>query len=497
MGLGPRLDLQTSQTLTLSPQLQAAIKLLALGNLELAAEIAAELDRNPLLEIEGEGDGDAFGSEPTADGEAPATQSSDAADMDLELAAGGGAASDADQDVDMGEERFHHDCASDSNRTAGSDEDFSFDSFAAGTPSLSEVLERQAMALGGADLAIAMHLVSLIDPAGYLTDPVAEIAARLGVAETEVERVLAIVQSFEPTGVGARNLAECIALQAKEADRYDPCMAALIDNLDLVVRGDLVKLRRLCDVDAEELADMLRELRSYDPKPGLVYGGGEAVPIVPDVFVRRVARGWAVELNNATLPRLVVNRRYHARIAAHSASAENVRGKAERQFLDGCLAQANWLMKALDQRASTILKVSTALVEEQRAFFEHGVARLKPLTLRRIADMIGMHELTVSRVTSNKYLSCERGVFELKYFFTTAIHAADGGDDASAEAARQMLKALIEAEAPLKPLSDDRLVEMLRAEGYDLARRTVAKYREAIGIPSSFDRRRRALVNAA
>ncbi len=508
MSLGPRLDLRTSQTLVISPQLQAAIKLLTLSNLELQAELAAELDRNPLLEMADEtGEGSEALSDSMADsvGDSiaetaaePDTEAArDAVGMDTELAADEGAHRADDLDMDLVADTFHHDSVSDSGAAAEPGEDFSFDQVAADEITLAEFLERQALQLALADQPLALHLISLIDEAGYLTEPVAEIAARLGIADPEVERVLALIQTFEPTGVGARSLAECIALQAIEADRYDPCMAALIDNLELVARGDLAQLRRLCQVDAEDLADMLRELRSYNPKPGLIYGGGRTVPVVPDIFVRRAARGsWTVELNNGTLPRLIVNRHYHARIAAHSTRVGG-KSRPERQFLESCLSQAHWLMKALDQRATTIMKVGIALVEEQQAFFEHGVQHLKPLTLRQIADRIEMHESTVSRVTSNKYLACDRGVFELKYFFTNAIHSSDGGVDASAEAVRQRLKALIDAEEPLKPLSDDKLVELLKRDGHDLARRTVTKYREALGIPSSFDRRRRALVRSA
>lgn len=497
MSLGPRLDLRTSQTLVISPQLQAAIKLLTLSNLELANELAAELERNPLLELADEG-GEGAGEAGEAPTEAPTPEGDpDSAGMDTDLAAGDGAHSGEDLDVDLVEERFHHDSVADSGAPAEPGEEFSFDQIEADEITLAEHLERQALQLPSADQPLALHLISLIDEAGYLTEPLSDIADRLGLDEAEVERVLKLVQTFDPTGVGARTLAECIALQAIEADRYDPCMAALIANLELVARGDLAQLRRLCGVDAEDLADMLRELRSYNPKPGLLYGGGRTVPVVPDVFVRRAGRkGWTVELNAGTLPRLIVNRQYQARISARS-SRSGPASRPERQFLDSCLSQAQWLMKALDQRATTIMKVAVALVEEQQAFFEHGVAHLKPLTLRQIADQIEMHESTVSRVTSNKYLACDRGVFELKYFFTNAIQSSDGGVDASAEAVRQRLKALIEAEAPLKPLSDDKLVELLKKDGYDLARRTVTKYREAMGIPSSFDRRRRALVRAA
>lgn len=481
MALGPRLDLRVAQTLVVSPQLQAAIRLLTLSNLELQAEISAELERNPLLELAEE-----------SEAAEPRDEAADAPDTDVALDSSEAVAEALD--VDYNEERFHHDSAADSPGGSDMGEDFSFDSFAAPEETLAQALERQAAGLGGRQAALVMHLISLVDEAGYLTEPLEQVAERLGAPLAELEEALAVLQRFEPTGVGARDLAECIALQAIEADRYDPCMQALIAHLDLVARGDLAQLRRVCDVDAEDLADMLRELRAYDPKPGLIHGGGRTVPVVPDVFVRRTPKGWAIELNAGTLPRLIVNRRYQAEVTQQAARAG---GKAERQYLDQCMSQANWLMKALDQRATTILKVTTELVQQQEGFFTHGVSHLRPLTLRAVADAIGMHESTVSRVTSNKYLSCERGVFELKYFFTTAIQSADGGADASSEAVRQRIRALIEAEPPLKPLSDDKLAELLKGEGHELARRTVTKYREAMSIPSSFDRRRRNRVKAA
>jgi RNA polymerase sigma-54 factor len=467
--------------------------------MELSAELSAELERNPLLETAEdslEAGGDMGVESPdwadSADrAELPAADPPAAADA---LADDAKPPEDS-LDVDLAEERFHHDSAADSPRGADGDEAFGIDQLSDSGESLAMVLTRQANArLSGIDLVLALAIIAAIDEAGYFTEPLADIAARLGTAEAEVERVLLLVQGFEPTGVGARTLAECIALQAKERDRYDPCMAALIDNLDLVARGDLATLRRLCSVDAEDLADMLRELRTYDPKPGLRYGDGDTLAIEPDVFVRRSARSFTVELNNATLPRIIVNRQYQARIARH---AENHHDRRERQFLDACLAQAQWLIRALDQRASTILKVATEIVRQQSAFFDHGVEHLRPLTMRAVADAIEVHESTVSRVASNKYLSCDRGTFEFKFFFSSGVHAAGGGEDAAIEAVKAKLKALIDAEEPLKPLSDDRLVELLRTEGHELARRTVAKYREAMHIPSSYDRRRRALVNAA
>ena len=309
------------------------------------------------------------------------------------------------------------------------------------------------------------------------------------VATADGKQVLAVVQGFDPTGVAARSLAECLALQAKEADRYDPCMARLIANLDLVAAGKLQQLKRICQVDDEDLADMVRELRSYDPKPGLRFGGEPTQSVTPDIFVVERAQGWAVEINSASLPRLLLNRSYYAELASGGCG-----DKKAKVWLNECLTSANWLIKTLDQRQRTILKVATEMVRQQEAFFRHGVAHLKPLTLRQIADGIGMHESTVSRVTSNKYLSCARGMFELKYFFTSGIAAADGGDAISAEAVKTAIRALILAEEPKAILSDDTLVDLLKDQGFDLARRTVAKYREAMGIGSSVQRRRQKAI---
>jgi RNA polymerase sigma-54 factor len=339
-------------------------------------------------------------------------------------------------------------------------------------------------ALSGTDLLIAGQIIDGIDETGYFLGSALEISRRLDAPLADVERVLAIVQSFDRPGVGARTLSECLAIQAREANRYDPAMARLIDNLDYLARGNLAALRRICQVDDEDLADMIRELRAYDPKPGCRFSqSGQVDAIVPDVFVGRVGAGWAIELNGATLPRLLVNRSYYLELS------DGPQTKQSRAWLSECLASANWLVKALDQRARTIIKVSTEIVKQQDGFFRHGVSHLRPLTLRTVAEAIGMHESTVSRVTSNKYLSCDRGLFELKYFFTSGIQSADGGDAVSAEAVKSQIKALIAAEGA-SVLSDDQLVEQLRAKGFDIARRTVAKYREAMGIGSSVQRRR-------
>jgi RNA polymerase sigma-54 factor len=297
--------------------------------------------------------------------------------------------------------------------------------------------------------------------------------------------VLGILQGFDPPGVCARTLSECLTIQLKERDRFDPAMQALLAHLDLVARRDFSALRRICGVDDADLADMIAEIRRLNPKPGLAFGASVVQPIVPDVFIRPSQEGgWLVELNSDTLPKVLVNQSYYAEV---SRTAKN---DGEKSYLADCLQTATWLIRALDQRAKTILKVSTEIVRQQDAFFAHGVQFLRPLNLKTVADAIGMHESTVSRVTANKYMATSRGIFELKYFFTSSIAAADGGEAHSAEAVRHRIKQLIDAESAQDVLSDDTIVDRLREAGIDIARRTVAKYREAMRIPSSVQRRR-------
>ena len=494
MALGPRLDLRQSQSLVMTPQLQQAIRLLTLSNLEIEAFIAEEVEKNPLLEAGTDESPDvpeALSEERAGDGEAF---------LDAPVDGGDGTA----LDMDYTAETFHHDSPADGgpgmdgrlsltgDSSGGGFEDGpDFDAMAADAPSLRDHLLAQAgAALNGTDLAIASHIIDQIDEAGYFSAPLLELANRLGVPLVRVESALATIQSFDPTGIGAATLGECLALQAKEADRYDPAMARLLDNLDLLAEGRIAQLKRMCGVDDEDMADMIRELRNYDPKPGLKFGSAPIEGVTPDVYVARRGAGWAIEINSATLPRLLVNRTYYNELST------GPQDKTSKAWLSDCMASANWLVKALDQRQRTIIKVATEIVKRQEAFFLEGVAHLKPLTLRDIAEVIGMHESTVSRVTSNKYLSCARGLFELKYFFTSSIAASDGGEAVSAEAVKNAIRGLIGAEAPGAILSDDTLVELLNAKGFDLARRTVAKYREAMGIGSSVQRRRQKAIQA-
>lgn len=489
MALGPRLDLRQAQSLVMTPQLQQAIKLLAASNLEIEAFIADALEANPLLEAgevsrEGTEDfeaddiqreeftSDRLMTEGAGEADAPLDLDPGALDLDRETGDGAwGAATGSPASTDD---------LPDISESAGSEE------------TLTEHLMQQvgAMAFSQEEALIASHIVGLLDEAGYLHTDLREIATELGAPMHEVEDALELVQSLDPTGVGARSLGECLALQAKESNRYDPAMARLLDNLDLVARGEFARLKRMCDVDDEDFADMLAELRAYDPKPGLAFGAAPATTVVPDILVTEGGEGgWDIALNEATLPRLVINRAYYLELRQGSP------GKEAQSWLRDKLADANWLIRALDQRQKTILKTAAEIVKHQDGFFRRGVSELRPLTLREVAAGIEMHESTVSRVTSNKYLHCDRGTFELKYFFTSGVGSADG-EGASSAAVKARIKALIDAEDAKKILSDDTLVEMLKGEGFDLARRTVAKYRESMGIGSSVQRRRQKRLAA-
>lgn len=488
MALGPRLDLRQSQSLVMTPQLQQAIKLLALSNLEIETFIGEELENNPLLEA-GEVSMERAATSDEVREEAPEDPTAD------QLIERGRGEADSPLDIDPDTLDRDRDTGDWSAQAAGGGgEDLpDIGERADNEPTLAEHLEAQIgpAAPDARSAFIARHLIGLIDEAGYVTTPLGEVAGDLGVPLAHVEEALGVVQSLDPTGVGARTLAECLALQAKEADRYDPCMARLIDNLDLVARGEFARLKRMCDVDDEDFADMLRELRGYDPKPGLKFGGGGREPVVPDILITPGPKnGWNIALNEATLPRLVVNRSYYVELRS------GCQDKTSKSWLGEKLADANWLIKALDQRQKTILKVAAEIVKQQDGFFRKGVSMLKPLTLRAVAEAIEMHESTVSRVTSNKYLNCQRGTFELKYFFTSGVASADGEGTISAEAVKAQIRSLCDAEGPSDILSDDKLVELLREKGFDLARRTVAKYREAIGIGSSVQRRRQKKMRA-
>ncbi len=468
MSLGPSIQLRQSQQLVMTPQLTQAIKLLTLSNAELETAIAEEVAKNPLLEM-GESDDEAPIAEEVASTEAPG-----------ELAAG-----ERPLDFDFDAQALETDSFSDVSMSSSEGEGFDFDRLEACETSLCEHLMAQLHGASGPTAILSAAIIQQLDENGYLTTPLADIAADAGASAVESERALALVQGLDPPGVGARSLAECLALQARAADRYDPPMARMIDNLELLARGRMADLKRICGVDDEDLADMVRELRAYDPKPGSSFSREAAEDVAPDVFVRRTRTGYAVELNGAALPRLLVNRRYYQELRT------GPQDKQSKAWLSECLASANWLVRALDQRARTIVKVVSEIVKTQHGFFERGVSALKPLTLREVADAIQMHESTVSRVTSNKYLLCDRGLYELKYFFGSGVASAEG-EGAAAAAVKSAIREIIERESDI--LSDDAIAALLKQRGFDCARRTVVKYREAMAIGSSVQRRRQRKI---
>jgi len=485
MGLGPRIDIRVSQQLVMSQQLQAAIKLLALSNLEIEAVIADELAKNPLLEAR-PGEGAAGESVIVREDREYGEEAADPTGSD-ELIGSKLGTEDSPVDMDWREAALETDSFADVGGGSASSEGFDFDRLEGGEAGLAEHLLAQLHGTGGTVGRLAEAIVHELEETGYLDTPLGTIAEEGEASLKEAEEALALVQSLDPPGIAARSLEECIALQAKAADRHDPAMARLIANLDLLAKGRMNDLRRICGVDEEDLADMVRELRAYDPKPGCRFVSKEPEAITPDLFVRQAKGSWIVELNNAALPRVLVNRRYHAELK------RGPQDKASKAWLSESLASANWLVKALDQRARTIVKVASEIVKQQQGFFEAGVSALRPLTLARVAEAIEMHESTVSRVTSNKYLSCDRGMFELKYFFGSGV-SSDSGEGAAAHAVKAAIRDIIEAETEV--LSDDAIAALLKQRGMDAARRTVVKYRESMGIGSSIQRRRQRKMAA-
>ncbi len=501
MALSLKPELRTSQSLVMTPQLMQAIKLLQLSSIDLAAFVDAELERNPLLERDENDERDA----PQAERQ-DADRAEDGADwVKTEMTAlpaaearigdpdtGSDFVDDAggvrpEANVSLPTENW----ATGPSRTPIRADDYNLEAFIADRKSLADHLSEQ-LSLVAPDQTtrmIGVALIAELDEAGYLRSDLDEIAERLGAERGLIDQTLTLLKTFEPTGVFAKDLAECLALQLMEKNRFDPAMAALLENLDLVAKRDFSALRRCCGVDEADLSEMLEELRALNPKPGADFDPPPVHTVIPDIMVTPAPDGgWRVELNSETLPRLLVNQSYYTTVSKAS------RKDTDRAFLAERFQTAKWLVDSLDRRARTILKVATEIVRQQDGFFALGVQHLRPLNLRAVADAISMHELTVSRVTSNKYMATSRGIFELKYFFTSAIQSAAGGEAHSAEAVRHRIRSLIDNEADAV-LSDDAIVKVLRQSGIDIARRTVAKYREAMHIPSSVNRRRERRVN--
>jgi RNA polymerase sigma-54 factor len=504
MALSTKLEMRQGQQLVMTPQLQQAIRLLQLSNIELAQYVETELERNPLLEPD-EGNEQATRQEgETAEFNKPeetppsSENSGETEWVDLEKPV-----ADPEATFDTEYENVYPESgpsdsmnggdassgwASVRQRGSGSDDDVNIESFLTSDVSLREHLSTQVPLVlnDPAERLIGQYLVDMVDEAGYLAGAdLASIAEKLGAPLELVEKVLAALQTLDPPGVFARSLAECLALQLKEQNRYDPIVSKFLENLHLLAGHNLAALRKVVGVEMDELLDMVAEIKKLNPKPGLKFGSVQLQPVVPDVLVRAAPNGtWLIELNSDTLPRVLVNRTYLTTVSQASGSA------ADKNYLLECLQTANWLVKSLDQRARTILRVAEEIVRQQDGFFTHGVQYLRPLNLRTVADAISMHESTVSRVTSNKYMATPRGIFEMKYFFTSAIASADDGESHSSEAVRHRIKQMIDGETPASVLSDDKIVEKLKTDGIEIARRTVAKYREAMRIPSSVQRRR-------
>ena len=498
MAISAKLELRQGQQLVMTPQLQQAIRLLQLSNMELTQFVDAELERNPLLERDETAETAAKAepqSEPQNDAKSEPADDDEWLDLRQPVVDAAGTLDTEYENVfpdagtaDMVPGLNELGWASIRPRANSfNDEEANLEAFVSSELSLKDHLAAQLpLSLREpAERLIGQHLIDMVDESGYLSADLEQLAVRLGTPRAVVERVLAALQTFDPPGVCARSLSECLSLQLKEQNRYDPQIAKLLANLHLLAAHNLPALKKAVGADMDEIGDMIDEIKHLNPKPGLKFGSVQVQPVVPDVLVRPAADGsWLIELNADTLPRVLVNRSYFARVAG------TARSEKDKSYFLECLQTANWLVKSLDQRARTILRVAEEIVRQQDGFLTHGVQHLRPLNLKTVADAISMHESTVSRVTSNKYMATPRGIFELKYFFTSAIASAGDGEAHSSEAVRDRIKRLIDGETPQAVLSDDKIVEKLKHDGVDIARRTVAKYREAMRIPSSVQRRR-------
>ena len=467
--ISQRLDLRQSQQLVMTPQLQQAIKLLQLSNMELSEFIEEELEQNPLLEKDKQEENQEESPEPAAEEKDAGEAAFDSSDFDP-----GSSMADIGSGGNTGFEDIEN----------------SFENRMSQPKTLREHLTEQLLLTfeDGRDRMIGSLLIDRIDEAGYLRTEHDELAERLGCSLERIEKLLKKLKGFDPAGIFAGDLAECLALQLEEQGKLDAPMKALLRNLDMLGDHDMKGLADKCKVNDTYLADMIEEIRSLNPKPAGEFDHLVVQTAIPDVMMKRLPNnlggGWRVELNTETLPRVLVNQEYYTEVAGKT------KDKKDKEYLTNQLNSANWLVKAMDQRARTILKVSAEIIEQQDGFFNYGIEFLRPLTLKDIAEEIEMHESTVSRVTTNKYIGTPRGIFELKYFFSTALGGTDGGSDHSSESVKARIKTLIDEESPTKILSDDKIITLLKKEGITMARRTVAKYREAMHIPSSVQRRK-------
>ncbi|HPD82550.1 MAG: RNA polymerase factor sigma-54 [Alphaproteobacteria bacterium] len=462
--ISQRLDLKQSQNLVMTPQLQQAIKLLQLNNQEIAEFIEEEIAENPLLEKKDTEPSESSALENTREEKAEApSEDFDAGTAMADMGSGGSASFDK--------------------------LDNAFENSMSKPETLRDhLLEQVHVSFDDPrDQMIAALLIDHLDEAGYLRASVTDLSEQLGCSVERIGRLLDVMKQFDPTGIFARDLEECLRLQLEEQNKLDKPTKTLLENLKLLADHNFKKLAELCDVNETYLQDIINDIRSLNPKPAADFEHIVVQTAVPDVLMKKLPKhlggGWRVELNNDTLPKVLINNEYYKQVA-NSATQ-----KKDKEYLSNKLSSANWLIRSLDQRAQTILKVASEIIEQQDAFFNYGIEFLKPLTLKDIAQEIEMHESTVSRVTNNKYIGTPRGIFELKYFFSTALVSEDGTSHSS-ETIRARIQTLIDEENPSKVLSDDKIVEILKSENIDIARRTVAKYRESLRIPSSVQRRR-------
>jgi RNA polymerase sigma-54 factor len=460
--LKPSLQLKLGQSLTMTPQLQQAIRLLQLPVLDLNAEIQEALEENIMLEMEDLPD-------------LPQTSAESTAEIETLKSEDFWQTRSAERTQDggwNGEGRPISDFADESGQTL--------------REHLLWQLEMEHFT--PREVIIGEAIIDSINDDGYLTADLGEIYASLdkesAVVESEIERTLTKIQRLDPVGVGARSISECIVLQLSQLEWETPGLQLAIsiasDHLDLVAIRDYGELRRSLRTSEDDLHEALALVRGCNPKPGLAVSPPSTEYVIPDVFVRKIDNRWQVEISPTGVPRLSVNQQY----------AKLLRGSGEHAVLKSQLQEARWLIRSLEIRNETLLKVATSIVERQTEFLEHGDESMKPMVLRDVAEEIGMHESTISRVTTNKYMHTPRGVFEFKYFFSSHLSSASG-EDQSSTSVRAKIRKLIGAENPKKPLSDSKITNLLKEDGISVARRTVAKYREAMNIPSSSDRRSR------
>jgi len=506
MAQSAKLQLRQSQGLALTPQLMQSIKLLQMNAVELNSFVQSEIEKNPLLELSpptqefpeerrGRELGQDGGPQSDHNNQNQASQNiEENRPLDLENGSQEWAANSQNDDQSSTDSFAPKSGLSEHGATApgsggleysGSANDL--EAYVASHQSLRDFLTQQAALTfrNNDELRIAHGIIDMIDADGYLRGDLATLVKPPAVDMAAISGILNQVQKFDPPGVGARNLAECMRLQLIEKNRLDPAMRIFTDNLELLARRDYKKLAQLCRVDHQDLIDMAREIQELEPRPGDAFDSTPVQNIVADVFISTKNDGsWHIELNTQTLPKVLINREYYAEIK--DLGLKN----ADRKYMVDSLQSANWLVASLDQRAQTILKVATEIVKQQDMFFVRGKEFLKPLTLKMVAEKIEMHESTVSRVTTNKYLSCDKGIFEFKYFFMSGIGAKDGGVGYGGQSIRLKIQNMIGSETSNSVLSDDKIANLLSEEGIDIARRTVTKYRESLGILSSIQRRR-------